>query len=464
VTDHVELFRSAIANQLGLSFDDGKLRMLGDVLTRRARGYRDEAAYLGRLGDSELAGLAEELTVGETYFFRNPDQFAAFSALVVPARRQARPGQSLRVLSAGCSSGEEPYSIAMALAGTHPPASVRAVDVNPAALRRAQAGRYTQWALRETPPEVERAWFRRDGRELVLDDRIRAAVQFERKNLVIEDPDLWRPESYDVVFCRNVLMYFAPEVARRVIERIERSLAPGGYLFLGHAESLRGLSTGFHLCHTHGTFYYQHREGTAVASPISQVPEAALPEPAFSAAPEIAPAPRVPRAQLAEVLELVQEERFTAALDALDALVALDDRDSPDRDRLLVRSAILAHGGRFAEAEEACRRVHAIDELDAGAHYVLALCCDGAGARAAAVDHHQTAVYLDPMFAMPRVHLGLLARRAGDRDSACRELRQALLLLPHEDTARLVLFGGGFTRDALIALCRAELARVGGER
>jgi chemotaxis protein methyltransferase CheR len=373
----------------------------------------------------------------------------------VPARREVRAGAPLRVLSAACSSGEEPYSIAIALADVHA-ASIRAVDVNPAALRRAQAARYSSWSLRETPAELQRKWFRGQGRELVLDERIRAAVQFERKNLVDEDLELWQPESYDVVFCRNVLMYFAPEVARRVIGRIERALAPGGYLFLGHAETLRGLSHGFHLCHTHGTFYYQRREATPIA-----VPELARPEP--EPAPELPElrAPRAAVAPLAGVLELLRDDRFSAALDALDAVAA---GASPDRDRLLVRSAILAHGGRFAEAEAACRLVHAIDELDAGAHYVLALCRDGAGDRAAAVEHDQAAAYLDPMFAMPRLHLGLLARRAGDRDTASRELQQALLLLPHEETARLLLFGGGFTREALIALCRAELARVGGER
>ena len=454
MTDQVEQFRTAITNQLGLTFDDGKLRMLGEVLSRRARGHRNQAAYLAHLGTAELAALAEELTIGETYFFRNRAQFAAFSELVVPTRRQARIGAPLRVLSAACSSGEEPYSIAIALAGVHP-ASIRAVDVNPAALRRAEAARYSSWSLRQTSAELQRAWFRGEGRELVLDERIRIAVQFERRNLVVEDPELWQPESYDVVFCRNVLMYFSPEVARRVIDRIERALAPGGYLFLGHAETLRGLSHGFHLCHTHGTFYYQRREATAIT-----VPEPAPPEP--DPVPELPVyAPVATVAPLTGVLALLREERFSAALDALDALAT---GDRPDRDRLLVRSAILAHGGRFADAEAACRLVHAIDELDAGAHYVLALCRDGAGDRATAIEHDQTAAYLDPMFAMPRLHLGLLARRAGDRDTASRELQQALLLLPHEDTARLLLFGGGFTREALIALCRAELARVGGER
>jgi chemotaxis protein methyltransferase CheR len=102
------------------------------------------------------------------------------------------------------------------------------------------------------------------------------------------------------------------------------------------------------------------------------------------------------------------------------------------------------------------------DELNTGAHYLLALCRESAGDRQGALDHDSAAVYLDPAFAMPRVHLGLMARRAGDSEGARRELGQALLLLKREEASRLLLFGGGFTRDALIALCRAELVSAGG--
>jgi chemotaxis protein methyltransferase CheR len=108
-------------------------------------------------------------------------------------------------------------------------------------------------------------------------------------------------------------------------------------------------------------------------------------------------------------------------------------------------------------------RLLELDELSAGAHYLLALCREGAGDRAAASHHDQVAAYLDPGFAMPRLHLGLLARRGGDREAARNELGQALVLLQREDASRVLLFGGGFSRDALIALCRAELIRCGGE-
>src|SRR5207244_970508 len=122
---------------------------------------------------------------------------------------------------------------------------------------------------------------------------------------------------------------------------------------------------------------------------------------------------------------------------------------------------LLTNSGDLAEAERVCRHLLELDELNAGAHYLLALCREQAGDARAAVDHNQAAAYLDPGFAMPHVHLGLVARRGGDLETARRELEQAWVLLSREDPARILLFGGGFSRQALAELCRAELTACG---
>jgi chemotaxis protein methyltransferase CheR len=158
-------------------------------------------------------------------------------------------------------------------------------------------------------------------------------------------------------------------------------------------------------------------------------------------------------------LELLKQERFA---DALDLLGRLPPESVHDPDVLLLHAALLTHSGQLSTAERASEQLLERDELNTGAHYLLALCRESAGDRQGARDHDQTAVYLDPGFAMPRLHLGLMARRAGDLDEARHELGQALLLLKREDASRLLLFGGGFGRDALISLCRAELLSAGG--
>jgi len=489
-------FRAALENCIGLQFEDAKLGFLGEVLHRRLGQFGGTVeAYLGRLettsAEDEIAALARELTVGETYFFRNHEQFCALAEAVLAERMRANEAtRTLRFLSAGCASGEEAYTLAIVASELiRDPSwtvSIRAVDLNPAALEKAARARFSPWALRETSLPVQQKWFRPDGREMVLETAARAAVTFEQCNLATEDRALWQPAAYDVIFCRNVMMYFAPEKAHALVARISRALQPGGYLFLGHAETLRGLSDAFQLRHTHDTFYYKLKEASGDAAsftlPVGRPANPALPQtpddPAsdwieaidgaservaalLAALRPLDPADRTRPSchDLAPAFDLLRTERFTEALVLLRALPR-QHADSPDV--LLLEATLLAHGGQLSEAETACRKLLLIDELNAGAHYLLALCRESAGDRTAAAEHDRVAIHLDPTFAMPRLHLGLLARRADDRETARHDLGQALVLLRREDAARLLLFGGGFTQDALIALCDTALQDCGG--
>jgi chemotaxis protein methyltransferase CheR len=513
---HIDAFRTMVAERLGLSFEDGKLDYLADILRScfEASHEVDCPRYLGRLAGrphwrDEWQALAEKLTVAETYFFRYWDHFRAFVDVVLPAYTGPNGlPQELRILSAGCASGEEAYSLAIlirerrsALAGAGPVTLV-GIDVNPATIRKAVAARYSPWSLRETPLEMRERHFRIEGRDFVLNEDLRSMAKFEERNLIEPDPGFWRPNSFDVVFCRNVTMYFAPEVARMVMARISQSLAPGGYLFLGHAEALRGVSEGYDLKHTHGTFYYQLRTDresrpSAVPYEVPALPasygiraaglldsngswfelirraskritdlaagkDARVEEESLSKAERVAPVPRGARRtwDSSIVLELLHEERYS---DAMKLLSALPPDSYQDPDAQLLRAVILTNAGDLVGAKDACTQILAADELNAGAHYLLALCLEHEGNRETAVEHDQSAAYLDASFAMPRFHLGLLSKRGGSLEVAKRELEQALVLLAREDSTRILLFGGGFSRDALVELCRGELRSCGGE-
>jgi chemotaxis protein methyltransferase CheR len=161
---------------------------------------------------------------------------------------------------------------------------------------------------------------------------------------------------------------------------------------------------------------------------------------------------------LAAPIDLLRKERFA---DALHLVENLPPESAADPDVLLLLAVLLVQSGQFARAEHVCRGLLKADDLNAGAHYVLALCREGEGDRRGAAEHDQVAAYLDPAFAMPHLHLGRLMRREGDRKGARGELRLALTLLQREDASRLLLFGGGFSRNALIALCRGELVSCG---
>jgi chemotaxis protein methyltransferase CheR len=507
-------FRGWIAQTLGLHFDDTKLEFLAEVLERRAdKKGLDLRPYLDQLEsadiDAELQALAPELTVPETYFFRHIDQFHAFADVALPQAQAARGSiRELKILSAGCASGEEPYSLAMLMrergADFGWAVEIRALDVNPVMLAKAARGVYSAWALRETPPETQRRWFKNVGREFELEQSIRAAVTFQEVNLAQDNAALWGPETFDVIFCRNVSMYFAPDRAQALVTRLTRALAPGGHLFLGHAETLRGLSDEYHLCHTHRTFYYQRKCAQNGERVRGNEAKRELVSAQGSSAPAAAPAPATAEpwtktwleavqhasdriqalterptvasalrgglcrgssadagTQLPLALELLKQERFADALEMLGRLPAESQQDPEVQ---LLRAALLTHSGDLSAAEQASARLLERDELNTGAHYLIALCRESAGDRRGAIEHDQAAIYLDAAFAMPRLHLGLMARRAGDRETARRELSCALTLLEREDASRVLLFGGGFGRDALIALCRAELDSAAGAR
>jgi chemotaxis protein methyltransferase CheR len=462
-TPEVTRFRTLLAAKLGWTFDDNDVSQLDDVLAKRSGSHRlSRTAYLSRLGapgwDAELTKLAEDLTINETYFYRHGEQFRALADVALPERLQARSAQRvLRMLSVGCSSGEEAYTLAIVARESQPDrdwiVSVLGLDASPAVLRRATAARYSSWSLRETPDDVRQRWFHPHDGYYELDAAIRATVQFRQYNVATPDDNLWRPDQYDVVFCRNLLMYLTQPVRDKLIERMTRSLAPGGYLFLGHTDSLGSRPEGLEPQHTHHTFYYRRRT----------VPDALrFEEPLVVTPTRTRPAPQEPFGSDAyeRALRLLHDERFGEALKLIEA--SPQDRPAP-RD-LLLHSVLLAHTGRIDEGEKLCRRLLDLDGLYADAHHQLAVCLEDGAGTDAAIAQYRLAAHLDPEFAMPRMRLGLLARRRGENRTAATELDRALTLLRQERDDRIALFGGGFGRIALTTLCRTELDACGARR
>lgn len=502
--DELAQFQSILALRFGFRFDDNRLASLAELLAQRveARGV-GATAYLaalerGRGFEPELDTLVRQLTVGETYFFRHADQFDALAEVALPERMSARAAsRTLRLLSAGCASGEEAYSLAILLRerGIEPgfKVTIQGVDINPDSLEKAERGLYSRWSLRETSADLRQRWFQAEGREFRLASPPRGSLRFDRYNLLTPPPELLARESFDIVLCRNVLMYFTAEQAARAVAHLAQLLAPGGFLFLGHAETLRGLSQAFHLRHSHEAFYYQLRPDCSAdrlhslqalpanVSPAEPAPARALLsttwtnswletvgrsserikelELSLGASPVAARAGDVARRDLSEPLELLRHERFAEALTLLQPPAT---SDAVDPAALLLRAALLVQQGALQEAQQACHELIRIDDLNSGAHYLLALCLERRGSPAAAVEQDLIAIHLDTGFAMPHLHLGLMARRRGDTQTARHELEQAVSLLEREEPSRLLLFGGGFSRAALVALCRAELANLRG--
>ncbi|HVO50718.1 MAG TPA: protein-glutamate O-methyltransferase CheR [Thermoanaerobaculia bacterium] len=244
-----------ILRESGINLSETKRALLVGRLGRRLRelGLDSFEEYLGRVEASadERVLMLDAIATNETRFFREPGQFEFLKERVLPAwleegSRRRRPHR-VRIWSAGCSTGEEPFSLAMLLASYLPKTwdlEILATDLSTKALARARAGVWPLERSREIPPDLLKAYMLRgtgpeDGK-MKAGPELRALVRFERINLA---GDNWPPDGpFDAILCRNVLIYFDADGKRRAVSRLLDRLAPGGFFFVGHAETLNGIT------------------------------------------------------------------------------------------------------------------------------------------------------------------------------------------------------------------------------
>lgn len=266
-----EFLRDLIWEKSGLFFETTKrqyfwrrvqnrMRVLGcHCLKDYSRILRYEAS------ETELRELLNLLTTTETYFFRNEPQLRAFKEEILPSvlqRKQAKQEYHFHVWSAGCSSGEEPYTLAMILRQSIPAIdqwkiTIVGTDINTHVLQKAKEGVYTMRALRETPQRYIAKYFTAEGEHYRIRETIKNMVSFRVGNL-IQPEDASLIQNVDCIFCRNVLIYFNVESCKKVIDIFYDSLVRHGYLLLGHSESLYRISAIFTLVKLkHSLVYYK---------------------------------------------------------------------------------------------------------------------------------------------------------------------------------------------------------------
>jgi len=265
------LVRDLIYQTAGIFHPDAKLALLRERCGRRMKELKvaSLSQYLKHLTatptcHAELVSLLDEITIGETCFFRSPSQLAAFRQVVLGkilgAKREPSAGP-LRIWSAGCSTGEEPYTVSIIL---HEESKnilngwnfeILATDLNGRSLEKARKGIYGSYSTRYLSDYHKRKYFMRVGEDLQVQPFVRSCIKFARLNLS-DERRLVLMKDFDVIFCRNVLIYFDLASKRHVIEHFFKSLLPHGYLFLGRSESLFGVSNDFGLVHLPGATAY----------------------------------------------------------------------------------------------------------------------------------------------------------------------------------------------------------------
>ncbi|MFZ0036467.1 MAG: CheR family methyltransferase [Candidatus Acidiferrales bacterium] len=285
----LKLLQTLIYQECGMHFDERRTHFLRDRLQRRLKACGLDSFYAyyrlltSREGKSELSALLENLTVNETSFFRVKPQLELFQKTILEEilhRKQERRDWTLRIWSAGCSTGQEPYTLAVmvcdALAYYYlrnplpfdmpvpkplipPPWKVEilASDINFSALLTAGQGLYTDTQMEPVDYTTRLRYFEKSGDKYVVKQTLKNLVQFDFHNLKTE----FLPQRNDIIFCRNVMIYFDEAEQKRLVEKFYRCLNQEGYLFVGHAESLFGLTTKFHMIHRNNATVYQRIEG-----------------------------------------------------------------------------------------------------------------------------------------------------------------------------------------------------------
>ena len=266
--DVFRLLREQIYKRTGMWFNDSSKYLLQKRLSPRARELNFDSfqKYFYFLqydprAEAEFDQIYDLVTTNETYFFREPAQLAAFIEEIVPEILSKKPVKKIRIWSAGCSSGEEPYSIAMLLSEArfyqHAAFEIFASDINQQVLAKARKGHYRESAFRATSPELRERYFSReaDG-SYKISDEVRNRISFGRLNLY-DEARVSLLGHLDVIFCRNVIIYFDDLSKKVVVSNFYNRLSDGGYLLLGHSESLISLSTQFKLRHLKNDMVYQ---------------------------------------------------------------------------------------------------------------------------------------------------------------------------------------------------------------
>ena len=475
----LSLAEAVVGRLTGLAFPESRRDVLLRGLTDGMRRTRscDLPTYLRRLETDcgVLDGLVADLTVNETYFFRDAGQLRMIrDDILAPRLASAPDGQPVRIWSAGCASGEEPYSLAMLLDGAGLSASAHIVgtDIARAALARAGEGRYGRWSMRATPPEPVGRYFARQGDAYVLAPEIRSAVEFRYLNLAIDAyPSLaagiW---GMDVVLCRNVLIYFDRRTVARVARRLLAALAPGGWLVTGVTDPLLGDVVRCEVVSTRAGLAYRRVEpaarravrAPAVASPtVVDAPPAATAEPSASTGAERpvagrveAPAPPPAEPTRDDATRAYEAHDYPAAAAVARRLTQAHPAD-PEGWIVLVRS--LANGGELEAAGRACAAALDMHRTSAELTYLHGLLLSEARRPREAAGALRAALYLDRRLVVAHLALAATLARTGEPAGARRALRNAVRLLAGVPEAAVVPASDGASAGRLAEAARAHL-------
>jgi len=455
-----------IATQLGLHFPPARWDDLERGIGAAARelGSRDLQSFVRSFVSSpwtksRIEILASHLTIGETYFFRDGKTFEILQERILPELISSRQKteRRLRVWSAGCCTGEEPYSIAMLLSRMIPDLkswniTILGTDINRRFLQRASEGIYRDWSFRSNPTWIRAKDFHRENGLLEISPDVKKMVTLSYLNLAEDGfPSLSNnTNAMDLILCRNVLMYFSVEQARKVVGNFHRCLIDGGWLIVSPSETSQLLFSQFQTVSFPDATFYQKsgreiREAGRLPSSSNQETLSSSWFPAIPAQPEVDSSALLLRGELSpsgtqesekadaqpspyeEALMLYQQGSYTEAAEKL--LLSLSQEGEGQAKTASLLARVYANQGKLGKALQWCETSIAADKLNTAYHYLHAVILQEQGSIKEAALSLNRALYLDQRFVLAHFALGNLTARQGKLKESQKHFENALSLL-----------------------------------
>jgi chemotaxis protein methyltransferase CheR len=425
----------------------------------RATALPDSIQYLNLLDDAisgpaEWGKLETEITIGETFFFRYAEQFEALRDTILPEIIERKGAtRRLRIWSAGCSTGAEPYSLAILVKGVLGESfgtwrvSIVGTDINDSFLNLARQARFGKWALRSMPAEERERYFLASGKDQwLVRPEFRSLVRFEKHNLLslLDGTSPLELTDFDLILCRNVLIYFHPDTVIRIVEALHNRLAEEGWMLLGHAEPNPTFSAMMQTLNLPGTVAY--RSGSGLELPSVSSFERPNPYPRDIASLQSAPKPVEPTKRQA---------LLRPAKDPFKAPVSRAIPQAPDA--FLDQVKAQANSGDFVAADALCRKALADQPLSAVLHFYHGLILQALKRPDDAENSFLKSIYLDKSFAMAHYHLGLMLLAEGRSGAGRRALTNAARIAAAMPDDRLLDEADGLTAMDLRNLVRIHL-------
>ncbi len=463
-----ERFRQLVKGASGIFFDRDKIEVLGAGLAERANevGAGDLDEYYGlvssRESREELNRLLAHLSVQETQFFRNSPQFDALRQYIIPeiARRKTGGERVMRFWCAGCSTGQEPYSVAMSVLDVLPePESwniqILGTDLNEDALAEASRGWYPERKFAGVDRLHLDRYFHAAGGGYTIDESVRNLVRFERLNLVDDPLPVSSFGVCDAVFCRNVIIYFTHETAKIVIEHFYDIMSPGAYLFLGHSETLWRMSSKYALVEIGDAFIYRK------PLPLSVGGRRFLPDRRLRSTGPSSGSSDERRSSRADRRSRSGERSDPRVKTGVNKQKPLtDDALSP---REAAGSArIQLDRGKYELAIRCLERGLAANGADPELYFVLGLVHEKMNEPEAAAEDFRRALYFDPDLGIARFHLASVFEQNGKIKSAVREYRNAKRSFKENLPGLLEAELEAFDADSLMNLCEWKIENLTG--